>query len=155
MIFANIYYVWLSTVNHRHQPWSPIHKKSISGRSLALSSFPWFHTIFTPYAIQYHGVKTKVLHLHPTLPNFAAFILMKYGWSIYFLWCHIRSMKLLYLLLMMTWREKILIYNKTWKEHLHHLEEVLKILHDQYLFAKISKCEFGLIEILYIGHIIG
>ena len=51
--------------------------------------------------------------------------------------------------------DNIRIYIKTWKEHLHHLEVVLKILHDQYLFAKLSKCEFGLTEILYIGHIIG
>ena len=39
--------------------------------------------------------------------------------------------------------------------HLHHLEVVLKIMHDQSLFAKMSKCEFGLKEILYLGHIIG
>ena len=39
---------------------------------------------------------------------------------------------------------EILIYSKTLKEHLHHLEEVLKILHDQSLFSKMSKCEFGL-----------
>ena len=51
--------------------------------------------------------------------------------------------------------DEILIYNKSWKEHLHHLEEVLKKFHDQYLFAKLSKCEFGLTEILYLGHIIG
>ena len=38
---------------------------------------------------------------------------------------------------------------------MHHLEEVLKILHGQSLFAKLSKCEFGLTEILYLGHIIG
>ena len=31
--------------------------------------------------------------------------------------------------------DDILIYNKTWKEHLHHLEEVLKILHDQSFFC--------------------
>ena len=30
-----------------------------------------------------------------------------------------------------------------------------KILHDQSLFAKLSKCEFGLKELLYLGHIIG
>ena len=38
---------------------------------------------------------------------------------------------------------------------MHHQEEVLKILHDQSLFAKLSKCEFGLTEILYLGNIIG
>ena len=35
--------------------------------------------------------------------------------------------------------DDILIYSKTWKEHLHHLEVVLQILHDQSLFAKLSK----------------
>ena len=40
--------------------------------------------------------------------------------------------------------DDILIYSRTWKEHVHHLEVVLKILHDQYLFAKLSKSEFGL-----------
>ena len=38
---------------------------------------------------------------------------------------------------------------------MHHLEEVLKILRDQSLFANLSKCEFGLTDILYLGHIIG
>ena len=51
--------------------------------------------------------------------------------------------------------DDILNYSKTWKEHLHHLEEVLKILHDQSLFAKLTKCEFVLTELLYLGHIIG
>ena len=51
--------------------------------------------------------------------------------------------------------DDILIYIKTWKEHLHHLEVVLKILHDQSLFAKLSKCEFGMTELLYLGHTIG
>ena len=32
---------------------------------------------------------------------------------------------------------------------------VLKILHDQSVFAKVSKCEFDLTKILYLGHIIG
>ena len=40
--------------------------------------------------------------------------------------------------------DDILIYSKTCKEHLHNLEVVLKILHDQSLFTKLSKCEFGL-----------
>ena len=38
---------------------------------------------------------------------------------------------------------------------MHNLEELLKIMHDQSLFAKLSKCDFGLTEILYLGNIIG
>ena len=37
-------------------------------------------------------------------------------------------------------------------EHLQHIEEVLSILESESLFAKASKCEFGLEEILYLGH---
>ena len=37
---------------------------------------------------------------------------------------------------------------------MHHLEVVLKILHYQSLFAKLSKHEFGLTKLLYLGHII-
>ena len=33
--------------------------------------------------------------------------------------------------------DDILIYSKTWKEHFHHLEVVLKIMHDQCVFANI------------------
>ncbi|XP_059068173.1 uncharacterized protein LOC131858745 [Cryptomeria japonica] len=39
-------------------------------------------------------------------------------------------------------------------DHLRHLEEVLGIMEDQSLFAKLSKCEFGLREVLYLGHVI-
>ena len=38
---------------------------------------------------------------------------------------------------------------------MHHVEVVLKILHDQSLFAKLSKYDFDLTKILYLGHIIG
>ena len=48
--------------------------------------------------------------LHPTLPYFEAFILMKYVWMVSFLWFHMRSMAFLSLLLMMTWLEWYLIY---------------------------------------------
>ena len=51
--------------------------------------------------------------------------------------------------------DDILIYSKTWEEHLQHLEIVLKNLQEQSLYAKMSKCEFGMKEILYVGHIIG
>eukprot|EP00253_Pinus_taeda_P024134 PITA_24134 len=49
----------------------------------------------------------------------------------------------------------ILVYNWTWEDHLQHLEVVLHIPEEQKIYAKLSKCEFGLIEMLYLGHIIG
>jgi hypothetical protein len=50
--------------------------------------------------------------------------------------------------------DDILIYNKTWDEHLAHLEEVLSIMQAHSLYAKESKCEFDMRELLYLGHII-
>ena len=50
--------------------------------------------------------------------------------------------------------DDILIYNKTWEEHLKHLDEVLRILEEHMLYTKMSKCEFGMKEMLYLGHII-
>ena len=40
--------------------------------------------------------------------------------------------------------DDILIYIKTWEEHMKHLDEVLRILKEHLLYAKISKCEFGM-----------
>jgi len=50
--------------------------------------------------------------------------------------------------------DDILVYNKTWQEHLRHLDEVLSIMESQSLYAKESKCEFSMTELLYLGHII-
>ena len=35
-----------------------------------------------------------------------------------------------------------------------HLDEVLRILEEHSLYAKKSKCDFGMKEMLYLGHII-
>jgi hypothetical protein len=37
---------------------------------------------------------------------------------------------------------------------MRHLDEVLSIMEAQSLYAKESKCEFGMTELLYLGHII-
>ena len=50
--------------------------------------------------------------------------------------------------------DDLLIYSRTWEEHLKHLNEVLSIMEEQPLFSKQSKCEFGMTEILYLGHVI-
>ena len=50
--------------------------------------------------------------------------------------------------------DDILVFSKTWEEHLQHLEMVLSTLEKESLYAKESKCEFGMTELLYLGHII-
>jgi hypothetical protein len=51
--------------------------------------------------------------------------------------------------------DDLLIYNKTWEEHLKHVDEILGIMEKKYLYAKESKCEIGMTKVLYLGHIIG
>jgi len=48
--------------------------------------------------------------------------------------------------------DDILIYSSTWKEHLCHLELVLCTLQQHQLFARLSKCCFGVTKIDYLGH---
>jgi hypothetical protein len=51
--------------------------------------------------------------------------------------------------------DDLLIYKKTWEEQLQHVEQILAIMEGKSLYAKESKCEFGMTEVLYLGHIIG
>ena len=48
----------------------------------------------------------------------------------------------------------ILVYSRTREDHDHHLRIVLQILRETQLYAKLSKCEFWLSEIAFLGHII-
>lgn len=50
--------------------------------------------------------------------------------------------------------DDILVYNKTWEEHLQHLDIILGVLQVQKFYAKQFKCEFGITENLYLGHVI-
>lgn len=50
--------------------------------------------------------------------------------------------------------DDILIYSKTWREHISHLRLVLQTLRLQSLYAKASKCTFGSRQVDYLGHII-
>jgi hypothetical protein len=40
--------------------------------------------------------------------------------------------------------DDLLIYRKTWEEHLGHLEEILSIMDKQSLYDKETKCQFGM-----------
>lgn len=48
----------------------------------------------------------------------------------------------------------ILIYSKTWMDHISHLRTLLDILAFNKLFAKQTKCRFGVTQVDYLGHII-
>jgi hypothetical protein len=48
----------------------------------------------------------------------------------------------------------ILIYSKTWEEHLQHIRQVLALLQANSVFLKKSKCSFGQTTVGYLGHII-
>jgi hypothetical protein len=50
--------------------------------------------------------------------------------------------------------DDILIYNKTWAEHLQHISIVLHALRDHQLHLKRSKCSFGARSVAYLGHVI-
>nr|GFA84283.1 putative reverse transcriptase domain-containing protein [Tanacetum cinerariifolium] len=48
----------------------------------------------------------------------------------------------------------ILIYSKDEKEHEEHLKAILELLHKEELYAKFSKCEFWILKVQFLGHVI-
>ena len=50
--------------------------------------------------------------------------------------------------------DDILIYSKTWEEHLGHLQAVLTLLQQHGFHVKISKCSFAKRQLSYMGRIV-
>ena len=50
--------------------------------------------------------------------------------------------------------DDILIYFQSEWEYEYHLRIVLQLLRDHHLYAKFSKCEFWLIEVRFLGHVV-
>ncbi|GJU17014.1 putative reverse transcriptase domain-containing protein, partial [Tanacetum coccineum] len=50
--------------------------------------------------------------------------------------------------------DDILIYSKSIKEHEGHLKLILKLLKEEELYAKFSKCDFWLSKVQFLGHVI-
>ncbi|KAK1650141.1 hypothetical protein QYE76_067946 [Lolium multiflorum] len=50
--------------------------------------------------------------------------------------------------------DDILVYSKTEEEHTEHLRLVLTKLREHRLYAKFSKCEFWLQELIFLGHVV-
>ena len=51
--------------------------------------------------------------------------------------------------------DDLVIYSRTWEEHLSHIRQVLQRLRDAGLTAKARKCQFGMEQCLYLGHLVG
>ena len=51
--------------------------------------------------------------------------------------------------------DDILVFRKTWGEHIVHLKKVLDVLRKEKLYVKMAKCEFAKTSLVYLGHIIG
>ena len=51
--------------------------------------------------------------------------------------------------------DDILIYRKTWTNHLTHVDQVLHLLFKKKIFLKQSKCSFGTSQVGYLVHIVG
>jgi hypothetical protein len=50
--------------------------------------------------------------------------------------------------------DDILVYSKTWEDHIKHLETVFNCLLDNQFFLKDSKCTFAQESISYLGHVV-
>jgi len=54
----------------------------------------------------------------------------------------------------MVYLDDILIYSRTWNEHLEHTRMALQLLRSHKLYGKLSKCSFGAKSVEYLGHIL-
>jgi hypothetical protein len=51
--------------------------------------------------------------------------------------------------------DDILIFSKTWEDHLMHVRKNFELLEKKKLYVKMSKCEFGKTSLVYLGYIVG
>ena len=51
--------------------------------------------------------------------------------------------------------DDILVFSRTWDEHVCHVKKVLDVLKREELYVKLSKCEFGKTSLVYLSHILG
>ena len=51
--------------------------------------------------------------------------------------------------------DDVVIYSSTWRGHIEHLRTVLQRIKDANLTVKLAKCQFGMKECVYLGHVVG
>jgi len=59
------------------------------------------------------------------------------------------------MIFIIVYMDDILIFSKTWEEHLKHVKQTLDVLKREKLYVKLSKCEFGKTYLNYLGHTVG
>ena len=50
--------------------------------------------------------------------------------------------------------DDILILNKSWKEHLKDIQQVLHTLPQHKIYENLEKCSFGMNRVQYLGYIV-
>jgi len=50
--------------------------------------------------------------------------------------------------------DDILVYSKNEEDHVEHLAAMLRLLRENQLYAKLSKCSFLHTEVHYLGHVV-
>jgi len=50
--------------------------------------------------------------------------------------------------------DDILSFNKTWKEHLQHIQQALSTLQQHKLYANLAKYSFGMQRMKYLGYMV-
>jgi hypothetical protein len=48
----------------------------------------------------------------------------------------------------------ILIFIRTWEEHMRHIQQVLSTLRQHKLYVNLEKCSFGMNKVQYLGYIV-
>ena len=51
--------------------------------------------------------------------------------------------------------DDILLFSKTWEDHVKHVKQTLDVLKRENIYVKLSKCEFGRTSLNYLGYIVG
>lgn len=51
--------------------------------------------------------------------------------------------------------DDVVIYSKTWREHLRHVRATMSRIQDAGLTLKVTKCKFGMTACEYLGHQVG
>jgi hypothetical protein len=55
----------------------------------------------------------------------------------------------------MCYVDDLIIYSETLEEHVRHIRQVLERLAKAGIYAKLAKCQFGVEELKFLGHIVG